>query len=236
MSCAAPARPCWPTWRCSTSTAIRTGSAAATYSLALRLAYRAPDRTLTDEEVAERRRTDRRGAGRRARRVGPWRIACPCSVPPGSPVRSTRELLYGHPSFELQAVTARSRRRRPSRRALSAPPRAADARGARPRPSRRRRCRDRRLPPRRGGAAGRGAARARREGRRSERRLPAARRRPSTRRWYREHPRSGAARGGRLRPAGALPRARSATPTWSPTRAATRRPRCSRSRRWRAPA
>ena len=40
-------------------------------SLALRLHFRAPDRTLTDEEVAAKRRQDRRRAGRGARREGP---------------------------------------------------------------------------------------------------------------------------------------------------------------------
>ena len=49
----------------------------------------------------------------------------------------TARLLYRHPSFELRALTARSRRRPPARRPVPAPPRPADARGARPRPPRR---------------------------------------------------------------------------------------------------
>ena len=42
--------------RCSTSTATPSGSAPGNVSLALRLRFRAADRTLTDEEVAARRR------------------------------------------------------------------------------------------------------------------------------------------------------------------------------------
>ncbi len=59
-------------------------------SLALRLTYRAPDRTLTDEEVAERREKIAQGARRRARGQDPCLIAPPCSARPGSPERSAR--------------------------------------------------------------------------------------------------------------------------------------------------
>ena len=51
----ARARRCWRGPRCSTSTATSTRLGEGNVSLALRLAYRAPDRTLTDEEVAARR-------------------------------------------------------------------------------------------------------------------------------------------------------------------------------------
>ena len=62
-------------------------------SLALRLEFRAPDRTLTDEEVAERR------AGHRARDREAREGRCvsdagahawPCSAPPASAARSAR--------------------------------------------------------------------------------------------------------------------------------------------------
>ena len=55
-------------------------------SLALGLSYRAPDRTLTDEEVASWRESIV-AALEQARREGPCRLACPCSAPPGSPAR-----------------------------------------------------------------------------------------------------------------------------------------------------
>ena len=53
--------------------------------------------------------------------------------------------------------------------------------------------------------------------------------------WYGEHGAPELFGRGGLRPAGAAPRGDRAAPTSSPTRAATRPPRCSRSRRWRAP-
>ena len=57
-------------------------------SLALRLEFRAPDRTLTDEEVGRAARTDRERA-RRAGREAPW-LASPSSERPDSPARCAR--------------------------------------------------------------------------------------------------------------------------------------------------
>ena len=91
-------------------------------SLALALSFRAPDRTLTDEDVAPRARADRRRAGaswgvscvaepsrlaqavaRRASRRG-----CSSPAPPALPARSPRTCSGAIPRFELVAVTGRS--------------------------------------------------------------------------------------------------------------------------------
>ena len=56
-------------------------------SLAVRLEFRAPDRTLTDAEADERRRRDRRRAGRPARGRAAW-LASRSSAPPATPGRS----------------------------------------------------------------------------------------------------------------------------------------------------
>ena len=106
-------------------------------SLALRLEFRAPDRTLTDEEVAERRAAieKRAGVDRRA-------PACLTEVAvigaAGYGGGCAAAILRRHPSLELTAVTPR--RRMPGarpRRAVSALSRAARARGVRRRPDRR---------------------------------------------------------------------------------------------------
>ena len=63
-------------------------------SLALRLRFRAADRTLTDEEVAAARRRIVAALAEqlqgRVRDVLSHRRAWPCSVPPGTPARSAR--------------------------------------------------------------------------------------------------------------------------------------------------
>ena len=56
-------------------------------SLALRLEFRAPDRTLTDEEVAERRAAIETRA-RADRRAAPCLTASPSSAPPATAARS----------------------------------------------------------------------------------------------------------------------------------------------------
>ena len=170
-------------------------------SLALRLAY-----------PRARPHADRRG-GRRARatrsprrwptscREGPCRLASPCSAPPGSPARWPRGCCTAIPRFELRAVTARSdvgrrlddlypHHRVPLTLEELDLDRHADGRR-----------RDRRLPARRRGAAGRRAARARRQGRRPQRRLPPAR--PG--RVRRVVPRAPGARADRARPSTACP-------------------------------
>ena len=72
------------------------------------LAFRAPDRTLTDEEVAPVRERDRRRAARRA-----WGVSCvperrSSPAPPATPARWPRALLDAPPAL-------RARRRSPSR-------------------------------------------------------------------------------------------------------------------------
>ena len=79
-------------------------------SLALRLEFRAPDRTLTDEEVAERRDGDRaraRGAGRAAACLGAARASVRRRLRRRASARASCER---HPSLELTAVTARAER------------------------------------------------------------------------------------------------------------------------------
>ena len=154
-------------------------------SLALRLTYRAGDRTLTDEEVAERRaRSPKRWPTSWAGGSVPHSVSVFGSA--GFTGALTARLLYRHPSLELKAVTARSDVGRrlddlyPHHRvpleleeldldrhaevdaAVVAYPHGAAA------------------------PAGVRAARARRPRRRSERRLPPARPR-GVREWYREH-------------------------------------------------
>ena len=127
-------------------------------SLALRLEFRAPDRTLTDEEVAERRarieagsrrsegssvaRRHARGGGRRLRLRG----------------RALRALVDRHPPLELTVVTARTDAGRAPRRlypryAVAARLEEFDA----DRVAERARRRARRLPARGGRADGRGS-------------------------------------------------------------------------------
>ena len=84
--CGAGAAPARGAPRCSTSTAIR-AARAGNVSLALRLAYRAPDRTLTDEEVAARREAIVAALAERAGGEAPCLLACRCSERPGSPAR-----------------------------------------------------------------------------------------------------------------------------------------------------
>ena len=204
-------------------------------SLALHLEFRAPDRTLTDEEVAERRggsppRWRRRSEAsfvaersqrRRRRRVG-LRGAIAAA------------LLWRHPVFELAAIT----RREDAGRALSdlyphhrVP---LELEQFDPDRRRRRRRRDRRLPARQRRAGGRRAAGARRAGARPLRRLPPARRRDYEH-WYVPDPHPeliGRAVYG-LTELNRAPIARAGS---SPARAASRPPRSSRSHRSRGPA
>ena len=80
-------------------------------SLALRLEFRAQDRTLTDEDVAEPRARDRAGAGRSGRGpacLTPVAFPWPCWGPPASVVRLCARLVDRHPSMELTAATARA--------------------------------------------------------------------------------------------------------------------------------
>ena len=211
----------------------RRGSARATCRWRCRLTYRATDRTLTDEEVAERREAI--AAGGRATSWAGGSVPHSVSVfgSAGFTGALTARLLLPPSVARAPRAHRAQRHRAPARRPLPPPPRAARARGARPRPPRRRRRRGRRLPPRRRRAARGRAARAGRARGRPERRLPAARPRRCTERWYREHEAAGAARRGGVRPARAATASRSAAPSWSRTRAAIRPPRCSRSRRWR---
>ena len=84
-------------------------------SLALRLEFRAPDRTLTDEEVAERRASDQGGARRRSG----GRSVSDATSHRGSLVAGASgyagalaaELVWRHPRLELAAATVAHRRR-----------------------------------------------------------------------------------------------------------------------------
>ena len=76
-------------------------------SLALRLEFRAPDRTLTDEEVAERRAAIEQRA-RVDRGAAPCLMASPWSGAAGYGGAVAAAILRRHPSLELTAVTARS--------------------------------------------------------------------------------------------------------------------------------
>ena len=204
-------------------------------SLAVRADLPAPDRTLTDEEVAERRERDRRRARRRAGREDPClRLASSVFGAAGFTGALAARLLYRHPTFELRAVTARSD---VGRRLDELYPhhrvplvleeldldRHADVDAA--------------VVAYPHGAAAPLVAELRargRPGRRPQRRLPPARRR-RVRGVVPRAPGAGADRRGRLRAARALPRADPRRRRWSPTPAAIRRRRSSRSRRWRAP-
>ena len=135
-------------------------------------------------------------------------------------------IVHEHPALELTAVTARSRRRRASRRALPALPRPADHGGARRRPGRRAgRRRAGGLPARGRGAGGARAARARAEGGRPVGRLPARTGSATSAGTSRTRRPSCSARRSTGCPSCA-PRRDRARPTWWPRRAATRRPRC----------
>ena len=210
-------------------------SARARTSLALRLEFRAPDRTLTEDEVARASREDRR-----ARSPSSSGRELPCARvavlgASGYAGAIAAMLVHRHPFFELAHVTARSeagarlddihpRTRVP----LELEPWDPDA------PVRRRR-RARLLA-------------ARRRPRRPSPRCASAACASSTCRptsacataaiyedWYGEHGAPELFGAGRLRADRAAPRARSPAPTSSPTPAATRPRRCSRSRRSRAP-
>ena len=88
-------------------------------SLALRLEFRAADRTLTDEEVAELRGCDRGGAGE-DRGVAPWLSATaqPLDGEPAARVlvagasgftgALAAQIVWRHPKLELVAATSRS--------------------------------------------------------------------------------------------------------------------------------
>ena len=71
-------------------------------SLALRLEFRAPDRTLTDEEVAERRAAIERALESIGGRA-PCLTASPSSAPPGYGGAVAAAILRRHPSLELTA-------------------------------------------------------------------------------------------------------------------------------------
>ena len=126
------ARPCW---RAAASCCARRASSTSTRgeqvgegrkSLALRLEFRAPDRTLTDEEVAERRAAitaeleriggSLRGASWEGRRV----LVAGASGYAGA---LAAELVSGHPGLELARATARSDVGTRLERALPAVPR-----------------------------------------------------------------------------------------------------------------
>ena len=192
---ATPVAGCWPMWRCSTSTAIPSGSARATYRCGGD--YRAPDRTLTDEEVASG--SDCESPHRRARGGGPSRIACRCSE------RRVHRCAHRETAAPSSAA-ARGHRTHPAAGSTSSPyphhrvpltleeldlDRHGDV-------DARARCR----PPHGAGGSRRRLRRGRAESLDPQRRLPAAR--PGgVRVLYREH--EGRRRGG-VRPAGALPR------------------------------
>ena len=97
--------------RSSTSTAARRWGRARA-SLALRLEFRAPDRTLTDEDVAARARDRSSPRSReRARRRAPWlSVAVLGAVGLRRRARRAR-CLHRHPSSSSSRVTARSGRR-----------------------------------------------------------------------------------------------------------------------------
>ena len=149
-SCARRAARCCAGPRSSTSTAARR-SARAARSLALRLEFRAPDRTLTDEEVAQRRAKIVAALRRAPRGRAAW-LASPSSARRGYAGAIAARLLAPPPDFELAHVTARSdagarlddvhpRTRVPLELEASTPsatatstPRSSPTRTARPRP------------------------------------------------------------------------------------------------------
>ena len=145
-------------------------------------------------------------------------------------------LVDRHPQLHARAASPRART--PGRRCSSSTRTTASARVLEEldldRHSRRRRG-DRRLSARRRRARRRRAARARREGRRPQRRLPAASTAASYEQLVRAARRAGADRRRRLRPDRAATASASPAPSSSPTPAAFRPRRCSRSRRSRAP-
>ena len=102
-------------------------------SLALRLEFRAADRTLTDEEIAPRREkivaAVREAGGRAA-----W-LSVAVLGAAGYAGAIAAQLLYRHPCFELTHVTARAEAGAAARRRAPAHARAARARGLRRRPS-----------------------------------------------------------------------------------------------------
>ena len=161
--------------------------------------------------------------------------ASPSPAPPATPGRNCCALLARHPAVALTAAMSSG--------AASAGAAAAGAArlwdGAiTPLDRRRAGARGRRRVPgaaRHGGRRARaGAGRRRRPRHRSVGRVPAARRGDARARWY---PETHALPGGRgLRPDRARARRPCAARGWSPTRAAIRPPRCSRSRRWSTPA
>ena len=192
--------------------------------------FRAPDRTLTDEEVAEQRRGDQGGPG--AGSEGPSvsrpesrRCSCGrlrlrrCARRRAGPCRTRGLELAARRRGEAGNGWTRSTRSY----------RVAAPGGARPRRAGRSTPRSspiRTGPRRRSSPSFAGA------GSRSSTSRPTSGSRPDTYERLRRARRARAAGRGGLRAAGASPRAGSPGPSWSPTRAATRRPRCSRSRRW----
>ena len=208
-----------------------------------RLRPRGPDVAGRAARVPRRRpHADRRGdraAAREDRRRGGRRSSkgsCVADVAVlgavGYAGAIAAQLLYRHPGFELTHVTARAeagqrlddvhpRTRVPLElEVFDAERHAVDAAVVA-------------YPARRGGAGRRRAARARHAGRRSLGRLPADATAASTTDWYGEH-KAPELFGQGVYGLPELTRARRrAAPTSSPTRAATRPPRCSASRRWR---
>ena len=202
-------------------------------SLALRLEFRAPDRTLSDEDVAPER-----GAIERALERDRGAAACigsPCS---GARLRRRAvRLARGAPPVARADDGHGALGRGPAARPpLSALPRAPRARELRRRPCRRaRRRRARRVPARRGRAGGRGPAEPRAQGRGPVGGLPPAAR--ALRALVPAAPGAGACWSARSTACPSCTARRSAAPTSWPGRAATPPPRCSRSGRcasWRA--
>ena len=205
-------------------------------SIALHLGFRAPDRTLTDEEVSERMEADpaptRTGPAGGRRRVP--ELTAIVAGASGYTGALAAALLQRHEAIELVGVTSRSDAGRrlddlyPQHRvplvldAFDAEDHDRDRRG------------DRRLPARRRRARRRRAARARREASWTSAPTSACATRPPTPTGTASTARPSLLRRGRLRAARAAARRDRAAPTSSPTPAATRRRRCWRSRRWRA--
>ena len=199
-------------------------------SLAVRLEFRAGDRTLTDEEIAPQREKIVEAVEVQAGGRAPW-LRSPFSAPSATPARSPR-------SCSTATRSSSSRTSPRGRRRASGWTTCTRARACR--------CElevfdverhavDAAVVAYPHGAAAPVVAELRARGharRRPLGRLPAARPR-DLRRLVRRAQGARALRPGRLRAAGAHARGRRAAPISSPTRAATRPPRCSAWRRWR---
>ena len=206
-------------------------------SLALHLEFRAPDRTLTDEDVAPVREKIVAALRERAGGGAAWlsrRSSSP--APAATRARSPRALVHRHPELRADRGDLAQRRGPPARRPLPAPPRAA-ASSTRSTSTSATADVDAAIVAYPHGAAApvvAAAARARRQGRRPLAPTSACATSPIYEEWYVEHPR---ARAVSPRPSTACPScyrdeiARRATS--SPTPAATRPRRSSRSPRWR---